>query len=90
LLDRFPAARVSVGLLAIAATGTFLLADANSFVVGGLAAIVIGLGSGGEMDVTPSPLALLRASIDVDGVRSELDRLGFAAVLGPMLMERET
>ena len=53
LLDRFFAPRVALCLLAAAAGGTFLLAGAHSAPVGFLAAALIGLGMGGEADVTP-------------------------------------
>src|SRR4029453_7226815 len=53
LLDRFFAARVSVALLATAALGTFLLSGAHSVTMGVVAAALIGLGMGGEADVTP-------------------------------------
>jgi predicted MFS family arabinose efflux permease len=57
LLDRYFAARVSFALLAIAAAGTFLLSGAASFAIGVSAAILIGFGVGGEMDVTPYMLS---------------------------------
>jgi len=53
LLDRFDAARISMLLLSIAALGTFLLAGAHSLAAGVLAAICLGFGAGGEVDVTP-------------------------------------
>jgi MFS family permease len=53
LLDRFFAARVSFCLLSTAALGTLLLSGADSLAVGVLAAALIGLGMGGEADVTP-------------------------------------
>jgi MFS family permease len=53
LLDRFFAARVAVTLIATAAVGTFLLARADSFASGTFAAVLIGLGVGGESDVAP-------------------------------------
>jgi cyanate permease len=52
-LDRFFGPRVSFVLLSIAATGTYLLASADSFATGALAAALIGFGMGGELDVTP-------------------------------------
>src|SRR5262249_53323068 len=57
LLDRFAAARVSMALFALAALGAFLLADAHSIGAGIVAAICIGFGSGGEVDVMPYLLA---------------------------------
>ena len=53
LLDRFFAARVSFTLLSTAALGTFLLSGTDSLAIGVLAAVLIGLGMGGEADVTP-------------------------------------
>jgi MFS family permease len=53
MLDRFFAARVSFGLLAVAALGTFLLSGAESLGTGVAAAVLIGFGMGGEADVTP-------------------------------------
>jgi MFS family permease len=53
LLDRFFAARVSFCLLSTAALGTLLLSGADSLALGVLAAALIGLGMGGEADVTP-------------------------------------
>jgi MFS family permease len=53
LVDRFFAARVSFALLLLTAVGTFLLATADSFASGALAAALIGFGMGGEYDVTP-------------------------------------
>ena len=52
LLDRFFAARVSIALLAVAALGTFLLSGAQSLAMGVVAAVMIGIGMGGEADVT--------------------------------------
>lgn len=53
LLDRYFAPRVSFCLLALAAFGTYLLAGAHSIFVGCASAALIGLGMGGEADVTP-------------------------------------
>jgi hypothetical protein len=53
LLDRFFAPRVSACLLGAAALGAFLLAGAHSAAEGVLAAALIGIGMGGEADVTP-------------------------------------
>jgi predicted MFS family arabinose efflux permease len=53
LVDRFFATRVSFVLLSMTALGTFLLATADSFATGALAAALIGFGMGGEFDVTP-------------------------------------
>src|SRR5262249_23150736 len=53
LLDRFFAARVSFALIAASACGTFLLARADSFASGTIAAVLLGIGIGGESDVAP-------------------------------------
>jgi predicted MFS family arabinose efflux permease len=53
LLDRFFAARVSFALLSAAALGIFMLSSASSITTGVVAAVLIGLGMGGEADVTP-------------------------------------
>jgi MFS family permease len=53
MLDRFDAGRVSTALLTIAAVGVFVLAGAHTLWAGVLAALFIGFGAGGEIDVTP-------------------------------------
>ena len=53
LLDRFFGPRVAVVVNLIAAAGLLLLARANSLTVGCLAAALIGIGVGGEADITP-------------------------------------
>jgi predicted MFS family arabinose efflux permease len=89
LLDRFFAARVAFGLLALAALGTFLLAGAQTLAVGLLAAGLIGFGMGGEADVTPYLLSRYF------GLRSFSMLYGFtwtayavAGGIGPVLMGR--
>jgi predicted MFS family arabinose efflux permease len=57
LLDRYFAPRVAFCLLAVAAFGTFILAMAHSSLTGFLGAACIGLGMGGEADVTPYLIA---------------------------------
>ncbi len=52
-LDRFSGARVSATLLAICSVGIVLLARAGGLAEGLIAAALIGLGMGGEADVTP-------------------------------------
>jgi MFS family permease len=87
LLDRFFAARVSIALLAVAALGTFLLSSAQSLAMGVAAAAMIGIGMGGEADVTPYILSRYF------GLRSFSLLYGFtwtayacAGALGPILM----
>jgi MFS family permease len=53
LLDRFFGARVAFFVGLITATGIFLLARANGFAEGILAAALIGIGAGGEAAITP-------------------------------------
>jgi len=53
LLDRYFAPRVACCLLATSAAGVLLLANARSASAGFLGAALIGLGMGGEADVTP-------------------------------------
>jgi predicted MFS family arabinose efflux permease len=87
LLDRFAAPRVSFMLLAIAALGTFLLADARSFVGGMTAAALIGFGTGGEFDVVPYLLSRyfgLRSLSTLYGLN--WTAWGMASAAGPMLM----
>lgn len=87
LLDRFFAPRVTLGLLATAAAGTLILSGAHSFATGMFASILIGLGTGGEADVTPYILSRYF------GLRSFAMLYGFtwtayaiAGAIGPVLM----
>ena len=87
LLDRFFAARVSFGLLAIAALGTFLLSGATSLAAGVLAAALIGFGMGGEADITPYVLSRyfgLRSFSVLYGLTWTF--YAVAGALGPILM----
>src|SRR6476646_8978322 len=52
LLDRFFAPRLAFCLLSLAALGIFILSGAHSQASGSLAAILIGVGMGGEADIT--------------------------------------
>jgi predicted MFS family arabinose efflux permease len=87
LLDRFFAPRVGFALLLCAALGTFVLSGAHSAGMGILAAALIGIGMGGEADVTPYLLSRYF------GLRSFSTLYGFtwtayaiAGALGPVLM----
>jgi MFS family permease len=89
LLDRFFAPRVSIVLLSCAAVGAFVLATAHSFTAGAVSAALIGLGMGGEADVTPYLLSRYL------GLRSFSTLYGFtwtayafAGAIGPILMGR--
>jgi predicted MFS family arabinose efflux permease len=89
LLDRFFAARVAFTLLALAALGTLLLSGANSLAMGVLAATLIGIGMGGEADVTPYLLSRyfgLRSFSTLYGFT--WTAYAFAGALGPVLMGR--
>ncbi|MBV8894961.1 MAG: MFS transporter [Acidobacteriaceae bacterium] len=89
LLDRYFAPRVAVCLLAFAALGTYLLAIARSGALGYLGAALIGVGMGGEADITPYLLSRYF------GLKSFSALYGFswtayalAGALGPVIMGR--
>ncbi|HLH04836.1 MAG TPA: MFS transporter [Bryobacteraceae bacterium] len=89
LLDRYFAPRVALVLLLIAAAGTFALAHAHSAFAGIFGAALIGIGMGGEADVTPYLLTRYF------GLRSFSSLYGWswtvyaiAGALGPILMSR--
>lgn len=87
LLDRFFAARVSFGLLSVAALGTFLLSGADSLAMGVVAAMLIGVGMGGEADVTPYLLSRyfgLRSFSVLYGLTWTF--YAVAGAIGPVLM----
>jgi MFS family permease len=89
LLDRFFAARVSFVLLSTAAAGTLLLSTADSLMMGVLAAMLIGLGMGGEADVTPYLLSRyfgLRSFSVLYGLTWTF--YAVAGAIGPILMGR--
>jgi MFS family permease len=89
LLDRFFAGRVAFGLLATAALGTLLLATADSLTAGVVAAALIGVGMGGEADVTPYILSRyfgLRAFSMLYGLTWTF--YAVAGAVGPVLMGR--
>jgi MFS family permease len=89
LLDRFHGPRVAFGLLTVAGVGTFLLAAADSFPMGVLAAVLIGVGSGGELDVAPYLLSRyfgLRSLSALYGL--VWTAMGLAGAAGPILMGR--
>jgi MFS family permease len=90
MLDRFDARRVSMALLAVAAAGVFLLAGAHSLGMGLLAAVCIGFGAGGEIDVTPYLLSRhfgLRSLATLYGFN--WTAWGVAGAVGAMLLGRE-
>ena len=53
LLDRFFGPRVAVAVNLITALGIFLLARASSFATSSFAAVLVGIGAGGEAAMTP-------------------------------------
>ena len=89
LLDRFAAARVSCVMLSLAALGTLTLAGAQNAATGIVAAMLIGLGMGGEADVTPYMLSRnfgLRAFATLYGFT--YTGYACAGAIGPVLMGR--
>jgi predicted MFS family arabinose efflux permease len=87
LIDRYFAAWVSFGLLALAASGTFLLAGAQSFLAGALGAALIGFGMGGEADVIPYMLSRyfgLRSFATLYGLTWTV--YAIAGAIGPIVM----
>jgi len=89
LLDRFFAPRLAFCLLVVAALGIFILSGAHSLAAGSMAAILIGVGMGGEADITPYLLSRYF------GLRSFSMLYGFswtayaiAGAIGPVLMGR--
>ncbi len=87
LLDRYFAPRVAFCLLVVAALGTFILAGAHSSVMGFFGAGCIGMGMGGEADVTPYLVA------KYFGLKSFSTLYGFtwtvyaiAGAIGPVIM----
>jgi MFS family permease len=89
LVDRFFAARVSFAMLLLTALGTLLMATADSFASGALAAALIGFGMGGEFDVTPYLVSRyfgLRAFGTLYGIA--FAAAAAAGAVGPVLLGR--
>jgi MFS family permease len=89
LLDRFFGARVALAITLSTASGIFLLARANSFPAGCLAAALIGIGAGGEAAITPYLLTRyfgLRAFSTLYGVTWTF--YAAAAAIGPVILGR--
>ena len=87
LLDRFFGARVAFVISLSTASGIFLLARANSFPAGCLAAALIGIGAGGEAAITPYLLTRyfgLRAFSTLYGVTWTF--YAAAAAIGPVIL----
>ena len=89
LLDRFAATRVSFVLLATAASGAFVLANADTVTAGIVGAALIGFGTGGEVDVFPY---LLSRYFGVTALSSLMGltwmAFGLAGAAGPIVMGR--
>src|SRR5271169_738355 len=89
LLDRFFGARVAFVVSLITAAGIFLLARANSFSAGCLAAALIGVGAGGEAAITPYLLTRyfgLRAFSTLYGLTWTF--YAAAGAIGPVILGR--
>ena len=89
LLDRFFGARVAFAITLSTTSGIFLLARANSFAAGCLAAALIGIGAGGEAAITPYLLTRyfgLRSFSTLYGVTWTF--YAAAAAVGPVILGR--
>jgi len=89
LLDRFFGARVAFVLTLMSATGVFLLARANAFPTGCIAAALIGVGAGGEAAITPYLLTRyfgLRAFSTLYGLTWTF--YAAAGAIGPIILGR--
>ncbi len=89
LLDRFFGARVALVVNLTTAAGIFLLARANSFAAGCLAAALVGVGAGGEAAITPYLLTRyfgLRAFSTLYGLTWTF--YAAAGAIGPVLLGR--
>lgn len=89
LLDRFFAPRVAFCLISSAALGTYLLASTQSAGMGLVAAAFIGVGLGGEADVTPYLLSKyfgLRSFGTLYGL--SWTAYAIAGAIGPVVMGR--
>jgi MFS family permease len=89
LLDRFFGPRVALVINLITALGIFLLARATSFPAGCLAAVLIGVGAGGEAAITPYLLTRyfgLRAFSTLYGLTWTF--YAAAGAIGPVILGR--
>lgn len=89
VLDRFSALRVAFVVYLMTAAGIFLLARAETLLAGYLAAALIGVGAGGEADITPYLLTRYF------GLRAFSTLYGFtwtfyavAGAIGPVILGR--
>jgi MFS family permease len=89
LLDRFFGARVAFAVSLTTAAGVFVLARADSFSTGCVAAGLIGIGAGGEAAITPYLLTRyfgLRAFSTLYGLTWTF--YAAAAAVGPVILGR--
>jgi len=89
LLDRFFGPRVALAINLITGLGVYLLARANNFSVGCLAAALIGVGAGGEAAITPYLLTRyfgLRALSTLYGLTWTF--YAAAGAIGPVILGR--
>ncbi len=89
VLDRFFGARVAFVVFMITAGGILLLARANTLVTGCLAAGMIGVGAGGEADITPFLLTRyfgVRAFSTLYGITWTF--YAIAGAIGPVILGR--
>jgi cyanate permease len=89
LLDRFFAPHVAFVITLVSALGIFLLARANGFPAGCLAAALIGVGAGGEAAITPYLLTRyfgLRAFSTLYGLTWTF--YAAAGAIGPVILGR--
>jgi cyanate permease len=89
VLDRFFGARVAFVVFLLSAVGILLLARANTMPAGCMAAALIGVGAGGEADVTPYLLTQyfgLRAFSTLYGITWTF--YAIAGAIGPVILGR--
>ena len=89
VLDRYPAPRVAAVLLMVLAAGGVLLSRAHAMETAIAAAILVGLGAGGEMDINPYLLSRyfgMRSLSTLYGFNWMA--LGIASTIGPVVMGR--
>lgn len=89
LLDRYTAPRVAAAMLMAAAGGGLLLSRAHAMDTAIAAAVLVGIGAGGEMDVNPYLLSRyfgMRSLSTLYGFNWMA--LGIASAIGPVVMGR--
>ncbi len=89
LLDRYVATRVAFVLLTVASAGAFVLSRADSFTTGIIAALLIGYGTGGEVDVIPYLLSRYFGLTALSTLFGTVwMAFGLAGAVGPIAMGR--